>query len=109
VLQPFLENSIWHGLSSSKKAKEITIFIHKISSEYIQINIEDNGIGRKASGKIKAKKSINRKSIGINLTKERLANFVKNKNNNYSVIYNDLEDENRDSSGTKVVLKLPLS
>jgi len=109
VLQPFLENSIWHGLSSSKKAKEITIFIHKISSEYILINIEDNGIGRKASAKIKAKKSINRKSIGINLTKDRLTNFVKNKNNNYSVIYKDLEDENRNSSGTKVVIKLPLS
>lgn len=109
VLQPFLENSIWHGLSSSKKAKEITIFIHKISSEYVLINIEDNGIGRKASTKIKAKKHINRKSIGINLTKDRLTNFVKNKNNNYSIIYKDLEDENGNSSGTKVGIKLPLS
>ena len=109
VLQPFLENSIWHGLSSSKKRKKITIFIQKISSEYVLINIEDNGIGRKASTKIKAKKHINRKSIGINLTKDRLTNFVKNKKNNYSVFYKDLEDKNRNSLGTKVIIKLPLS
>lgn len=109
VLQPFLENSIWHGLSSSKKRKKITIFIQKISSEYILINIEDNGIGRKASTKIKAKKHINRKSIGISLTKDRLTNFVKNKKNNYSVFYKDLEDKNRNSLGTKVIIKLPLS
>lgn len=109
VLQPFLENSIWHGLSSRKKRKKITIFIQKISSEYVLINIEDNGIGRKASTKIKAKKHINRKSIGINLTKDRLTNFVKNKKNNYSVFYKDLEDKNRNSLGTKVIIKLPLS
>ncbi|MDG2150859.1 MAG: tetratricopeptide repeat protein [Polaribacter sp.] len=109
VLQPFLENSIWHGLSSSKKRKKITIFIQKISSEYVLINIEDNGIGRKASTKIKAKKHINRKSIGISLTKDRLTNFVKNKKNNYSVFYKDLEDKNRNSLGTKVIIKLPLS
>ena len=109
VLQPFIENSIWHGLSSSKKRKKITIFIQKISSEYVLINIEDNGIGRKASTKIKAKKHINRKSIGINLTKDRLTNFVKNKKNNYSVFYKDLEDKNRNSLGTKVIIKLPLS
>ena len=109
VLQPFIENSIWHGLSSSKKRKKITIFIQKISSEYVLINIEDNGIGRKASTKIKAKKHINRKSIGISLTKDRLTNFVKNKKNNYSVFYKDLEDKNRNSLGTKVIIKLPLS
>jgi tetratricopeptide (TPR) repeat protein len=109
VLQPFIENSIWHGLSSSKKSKKITIFIQKISSEYVLINIEDNGIGREASTKIKAKKHINRKSIGINLTKDRLTNFVKNKKNNYSVFYKDLEDKNGNSSGTKVIIKLPLS
>ena len=109
VLQPFIENSIWHGLSSSKKRKKITIFIQKISSEYVLINIEDNGIGRKASTKIKVKKHINRKSIGISLTKDRLTNFVKNKKNNYSVFYKDLEDKNGNSSGTKVIIKLPLS
>jgi tetratricopeptide (TPR) repeat protein len=108
VLQPFLENSLWHGLSSKGEGKKMTIHIHKISSDYIQIDIEDNGIGREASAKIKAEKSINRKSVGINLTKDRLTNFSKNLINDYSIIYKDLKDENNNASGTKVVIKFPL-
>ena len=108
VLQPFLENSLWHGLSSKKDDKEITISIDKISPEYIKIEIEDNGIGRKSAGKIKAEKSINRKSIGVNLTTNRLINFSKNLKNDYSIFYKDLENEEKIASGTKVVIKLPL-
>lgn len=108
VLQPFLENSLWHGLSSKGEGKKMTIHIHKISSEYIQIEITDNGIGREASAKIKAKKSINRESVGINLTNDRLSNFSKNLKNEYSINYEDLKDENNIALGTKVVIKFPL-
>jgi LytS/YehU family sensor histidine kinase len=109
VLQPFLENSIWHGLSTKEKNKKLMISIDKISSNYLQIDIEDNGIGRKGAEKIKAKKSINRTSMGVNLTKDRLTNFVKQFNNDYSIIYKDLKDKKNKASGTKVSIKLPLS
>lgn len=108
VLQPFLENALWHGLSSKKNDKKITVFIDKIDKNYLQIIIEDNGIGRKAAAKIKSEKSINRKSIGINLTKDRLTNFVKNLNNNYTILYEDLIDKNEKAIGTKLILKIPL-
>ena len=108
ALQPFLENSLWHGLSSKKSTKKIIISIDKISSKYIQINITDNGIGREASTKIKAQKSINRKSIGINLTRMRLTNFTKSLKNDYAIIYNDLKDKNDNSLGTEVIIKIPL-
>ena len=107
VLQPFLENSIWHGLSSKKGNKKIKVYVSKKTSNHIQIEVEDNGIGRIASAKIKSEKSINRKSIGINLTKERLTNFVKNYNNNFSIVYEDLKDSKK-TTGTKVILKIPL-
>ena len=109
ALQPFLENSIWHGLSSKGKNKKMMVQIEKISSDYLQINIEDNGIGRINAAKIKAKKSINRTSMGINLTKDRLTNFVKQFNNDYSIIYEDLKDNKNNATGTKVIIKLPLS
>ena len=108
VLQPFLENAIWHGLSSKKGSKEILISVNKPSQEFIEINIEDNGIGRTASAKIKAQKKIHRKSIGINLTKERLSNFVKNLQNSFSLTYKDLNDTNNKPSGTKLTLQIPL-
>ena len=108
VLQPFLENALWHGLSSKKKDKKIRININKVNKNYLEIIIEDNGIGRKASAKIKSEKSINRKSIGINLTKNRLANFVKNLKNDFAIIYKDLEDKNKKATGTIVTIKIPL-
>ena len=108
ILQPFLENAIWHGLSSKKTNKNIRVFIHYLNTNYIQIIIEDNGIGRKASTKIKSEKIINRKSVGINLSNERLGKFVTNYKNNYAIIYTDLEDDNKVSLGTKVILNIPL-
>lgn len=107
ILQPFLENAIWHGLSSKKGEKNININIKKISDVFAQIIIEDNGIGRKASEIIKQQKSINRKSVGIDLTKERLRNFMSNFEHNFSLIFNDLKNDNNESIGTQVVLNIP--
>jgi len=108
VLQPFLENSIWHGLSSKQGPKNIIISVEQTSKDFIEINIEDNGIGRKKSAKIKANKIINRKSIGIELTRERLTNFVKNFKNSFSLTYHDLIDSNENPIGTKLTILLPL-
>lgn len=109
VLQPFLENALWHGLSSKKGYKSINLSVFKPSEEFIQIDIEDNGIGRKASSMIKSNKVINRKSIGIELTKERLNNFIKDFNNPFSLIFNDLVDDSKNAMGTKVALKIPIT
>lgn len=109
VLQPFLENALWHGLSSKKGDKKIVLSVFKPSKDFIQIEIEDNGIGRKASAEIKSNKIINRKSIGIELTKERLHNFIKGFKNPFSLTFNDLKDGNQNALGTKVALKIPLN
>ncbi|WP_347173225.1 tetratricopeptide repeat protein [Polaribacter uvawellassae] len=109
VLQPFLENALWHGLSSKKGEKRITLSVLKTSKNYVKIIIEDNGIGRIASAKIKSNKVINRKSIGIELTKERLNNFIKDFKFPFSLIFNDLIDKNKNSLGTKVTLKIPIT
>ena len=108
ILQPFLENSIWHGLSSKKGDKKVELSVEKLSNEFIQIDIEDNGIGRDAAFKIKSNKTLNRKSIGIDLTKERLDNFSTQFQSDYSLEYIDLLDEKGKIKGTKVSLKIPL-
>lgn len=109
VLQPFLENSIWHGLSSKKGDKKIEILVQQPNKNFIEISIEDNGIGRKESAKIKSQKVIHRKSIGISLTKERLENFVKDFKNTFSLTYKDLVDTNENALGTKLTLQLPVN
>ncbi|OSY87073.1 hypothetical protein WH52_13510 [Tenacibaculum holothuriorum] len=108
ILQPFLENSIWHGLSSKKGEKKVELSVSKISDEFIQIDIEDNGIGREEAFKIKSNKSLNRKSIGIDLTKERLQNFTNEFKNHFSLEYFDLKDDEGKPTGTRVSIRVPI-
>ncbi len=107
ILQPFLENALWHGLSSKQGEKNINVHISSDKKGYIHIAITDNGIGREASEKLKENKILKRKSVGIEITKERLANFAKEYQNSFYLEIVDLYDQSGKASGTKVVLHLP--
>ena len=95
ILQPFVENSILHGLSKKENNGKITIHIDKIE-DLLKCTIEDNGIGRKNPNENLGK------SYGVKLTRERIALFEKSKNSDSGVFYTDLE------AGTRVELRLPL-
>ncbi|WP_370588468.1 tetratricopeptide repeat protein [Robiginitalea sp. SC105] len=107
ILQPFLENALWHGLSSVEGPKIIRILIRKEPQGYITIVIRDNGIGREAAEKVRERRVLKRKSVGISITRERLANFSKDYQNRYSIDIRDLHDEEGNPTGTEVVLKVP--
>ena len=70
--------------------------------------IEDNGIGREASGKINASKKIKRKSMGMSITTERIEviNKLYNTENKVEVI--DLYNDKDEASGTKVIINIPI-
>jgi len=108
ILQPFLENALWHGLSSKKENKTINLDITNENGNFIKISITDNGIGRIEAQKIKNSKSLNRKSLGLAITSERLANFYKDYKSEYSVEIKDLYDENNNATGTKVIITIPI-
>ena len=74
---------------------------------FINISIADNGVGRAEAEKLKERKVLKRKSVGIDITKERLANFSKDYQNSFEVEIIDLYDDNGNPSGTKVVLHIP--
>lgn len=102
ILQPYIENALWHGLNTKKGNKELSINISKQKEKAI-ISIKDNGIGRKKAQEIKAKKSSIRESIGLKITKERLDSFY---GNNYQLSFLDLI-ENDTAQGTMVILEIP--
>ena len=108
ILQPFIENALWHGLSSIEKDKKIELKIEKNRRKHITISITDNGVGREVSKEINKQKTIKRKSVGIELTKERLENFSKRYTNMYNIKIEDLYDEDGKASGTKVILDIPI-
>ena len=107
ILQPFLENAIWHGLSSKEGEKNIDLRISKGNKNFIDISITDNGVGRDAAEIIKESKVLKRKSVGLEITKERLANFARDYQNTFDVTIIDLFDEDKNATGTRVVLHLP--
>lgn len=107
ILQPFLENALWHGLSSKEGEKRIDLHVARGKEGYIDISVTDNGIGREVAEKIKEGKVLKRKSLGIDITKERLANFSRDYQNSFQVEILDLYDGDNQPTGTKVVLHIP--
>jgi len=108
ILQPFLENALWHGLSAKEGDKKLSIIVKPESEDFACISIIDNGIGRKASEKINSKKFTLQKSLGTDITKERLVNFSKKFTNSFSLKIEDLEDHNGKNNGTRVTIHIPV-
>ncbi|WP_341226890.1 histidine kinase [uncultured Arcticibacterium sp.] len=101
LLQPIVENAIWHGLRPSKKEnKHIRLTINEPNDAHLQIIIKDNGIGRKESAKAKQNQNSARISMGSEITKKRLELFNEQGNSKISLTIQDLEN----GAGTVVVL-----
>ncbi len=105
LLQPFIENAIWHGLALKEGNKRIKIKVEE-ANDLITICVMDNGIGREKAALNRAAKMIEKASLGIQLTKERLEAFTENLSKKASLRYEDLYEE-RKPSGTKVFITIP--
>ncbi len=101
ILQPFVENSIWHGISKKKGVGKILISIHK-EGNMINCIVEDNGIGMKESAETKTGKDVqSKKSFGMKITNARIDILNKMKKSNAAITMSNLEE------GTKIEIKLP--
>lgn len=107
LLQPYVENSIVHGLQHKEGKGKIEIRLD-YRQKGIHCSITDNGVGREKAEDIKREKGIKRKSHGSEITETRLKLLNTIYGRKYSVLYTDLLDENRKSSGTKVEFDLPV-
>ncbi len=96
-------------LSEKEGFKKILLKVYQINKDFVSISIEDNGIGREASTKINQNKLLKRKSVGISLTKARLANFSKDYTSDYNIRIKDLYDLNKNPIGTKVIVDIPIN
>ena len=78
------------------------------SDTMLQCIIEDNGIGREKAKELKSKTATSRKSLGMQLTENRLSLLNKHAELNASVEIIDLQNGNSEAAGTKVILKIPV-
>jgi LytS/YehU family sensor histidine kinase len=107
LLQPFVENALWHGLQhKTEGVKELKISIYKKAGN-IYLEVEDNGVGRANSQRFNEPKMGDKESLGMRIAQDRIA--LLNKMNEYeaSLIVEDVDESNIEFPGTKVTIKIP--
>ncbi|WP_439130585.1 tetratricopeptide repeat-containing sensor histidine kinase [Polaribacter sp.] len=103
LLQPYIENAIWHGLRYKKEKGNLSISINKKDDKTVCIAIIDDGIGRKKSQEIKTKNQLKQKSKGMSTIKNRITILNDMYKERIAVAVTDaLQNE----KGTKVTLLL---
>jgi ligand-binding sensor domain-containing protein len=100
ILQPFVENALWHGLSRKEGEKRLQISFSQ-EDDYLLCAIEDNGIGRENAASFKNEITT---SKGIDITVKRLMDF--NRSTEPPAVYTDLKDEMGNALGTRVVIRI---
>ncbi|MCF8368594.1 MAG: histidine kinase [Bacteroidales bacterium] len=101
ILQPYLENAIWHGLVPKKTKGKLDIEVKYVKSNKLIIAITDNGIGRQKAALISQKRKLH-KPTGIKNVEERLKLLNKLNKTNMTVRIIDLFDDQSVAIGTKV-------
>jgi ligand-binding sensor domain-containing protein len=108
ILQPFVENSVRHGLRFRRdKNGKISITV-KREGDHLVCILKDNGIGRKAAMQYKSISPINYQSKGLSLTADRIAMFNREHEQKISMFIDDLEDEAGQALGTRVTISFPV-
>jgi LytS/YehU family sensor histidine kinase len=107
ILQPFIENSIRHGIRYKENGiGSIDIKFQKISEGFVCI-IQDNGIGRKKASEYKSKMHVEYQSKGMLLTAERINILNRQLAEPITIEINDLTDAPDQATGTRITLRFP--
>lgn len=110
MIQPFVENSIKHGLLHKQGKKILSVHFDLSQEEDFMIcTVQDNGVGRKKSEEIKTGNTTKHTSFSTGSIEQRLQLLNQNLKLNKLIVYEDLEDENHVGIGTRVTIKIPLA
>ena len=106
IVQPFLENAIWHGLMQKQGEKKIDLIV-KEENNRLKIIVRDNGIGREEANRNISSVPKETRSMAIELTTRRLEMLEDKAGKHDRVSIIDLYNGDRTSAGTEVRLEIP--
>lgn len=107
ILQPFVENSIKHGISNMDDGS-IEVEIKKADEDHVSIIIRDNGIGVEASQLRRADRPKEHVSRGMEITRDRIALFGRGAGKKHHIDIREMRNDDGSVAGTEVELLLPL-
>jgi LytS/YehU family sensor histidine kinase len=107
LMQPFVENAIWHGLMHANNDGLQRIEVTQ-QDKVLRCVVEDNGIGRVRSKGLNSKSVSYKKSVGMDITRNRLKLLYDNGTPHEFLQITDLYDEQGNGRGTKVQMDIPL-
>lgn len=104
MIQPLVENAVWHGLLLKEGKKKITVRF-SANGSYVICSIEDNGIGIRRTEANKNLQHATHKSVGLDNLRNRIAIMNEKFDMDCSLTITDLSETDAASSGTLAVLK----
>jgi sensor histidine kinase YesM/ligand-binding sensor domain-containing protein len=107
LLQPYVENAIWHGLMHRKEGGKVKVEVTQPLENILHIEITDDGIGRQAAMELKSRSAVRRKSFGMQITSERLQAINEIFGMETRVTVEDLQNTEGGAAGTKIVIEIP--
>jgi LytS/YehU family sensor histidine kinase len=104
LIQPYLENAVWHGLRYKEEKGFLKVNI-SANNEAVIVLIEDNGIGRTKSQELKTKNQKQTESMGLKNIQARLNIINEIYKTDLKVDVSDLDTQTKE--GTKVRIAIP--
>jgi tetratricopeptide (TPR) repeat protein len=105
LIQPFIENAIWHGLRYRNEKGNLLVSLNRNSGS-VKVEIEDNGIGRKKSEELKTKNQKEHSSTGLKNIENRISIINQLYHTKIGLSIVDINDNNE--TGTHVTLTIPV-
>ncbi len=108
LLQPFVENAIWHGLMHKEEGGSVRVTVSQPGTSYLQVEITDDGVGRAKAAEYKSKSATKNKSFGMQMTADRIELINQLYHTHTQVQVMDQVDERGQPAGTRVVVNIPV-
>jgi Histidine kinase len=108
LLQPFVENAIWHGLMHKEDGGTVTVSAQQPRPDYLRVQITDDGVGRQKAAEYKSKSATKNKSLGMKLTADRIELINQLYQTQTHITVEDLTDADGQPTGTQVVVEIPI-
>ena len=107
IIQPYLENAIWHGLMNKGNNGHLLLKFSSVAANELEVVIEDDGVGRAMAEELKSKSTLKNKSYGMQITNDRIKVLNQLYDATSKVTVEDLRDSAGRAAGTRVTLRIP--